>query len=299
MEICVKSFDGEKYTVEVGVDDTTVDLRRKVASAAELREDGFDMSFGEKVMVEGDDITQLSAGDTVVLTKTTLSQKDTIAALHALGVRKLTAETLMLVRDPKVASLLLQAEVATAIPNYFFTGSSVTSIVFSCVSDVDDNCGTTLHLPALPSVTTICNNFLYGCRMLSTADLSGLQAVTTIGNNFLYGCTWLSTADLSGLQAVTTIGNGFLSHCTSLSTADLSDLQAVTTIGDCFLNDCTTLSTVDISGLQAVTTIGDGFLGKCPALQTIRGGDSCSNVVRSRVLPHRNTNEGQDTCVIS
>ena len=30
----------------MGVDDTTADIRRKVASAAELREDGFDMSFG-------------------------------------------------------------------------------------------------------------------------------------------------------------------------------------------------------------------------------------------------------------
>ena len=93
MEICVKSFDGEKYTVEVGVDDTTADIRRKVASAAELREDGFDMSFGEKVMAEGDYITQLSAGDTVVLTKKTKSQKDdAIAALRDLGETELTSD---------------------------------------------------------------------------------------------------------------------------------------------------------------------------------------------------------------
>ena len=59
MEICVESFDGEKYTVEVGVDDTTADIRRKVASAAELCEDGFDMSFGGKLLAAGDYITQL------------------------------------------------------------------------------------------------------------------------------------------------------------------------------------------------------------------------------------------------
>ena len=55
MEICVKSFDGEKYTVDVGVDDTTADIRRKVASAAELCEDGFDMSFGGKLLAEPGD----------------------------------------------------------------------------------------------------------------------------------------------------------------------------------------------------------------------------------------------------
>ena len=85
MEICVESFDGEKYTVEVGVDDTTADIRRKVATAAELCEDGFDMSFGEKLLAEGDYITQLSAGDTVVLTKTKSQKDDAIAALRDLG----------------------------------------------------------------------------------------------------------------------------------------------------------------------------------------------------------------------
>ena len=34
---------------QVGADDTTADIRRKVASAAELCEDGFDTSFGGKV----------------------------------------------------------------------------------------------------------------------------------------------------------------------------------------------------------------------------------------------------------
>ena len=92
MEICVKSFDGEKYTVEVGVDDTTADIRRKVATAAELREDGFDMSFGGKLLAEGDDTTQLSAGDTVVLTKTKSQKDDAIAALRDLGETDMTPE---------------------------------------------------------------------------------------------------------------------------------------------------------------------------------------------------------------
>ena len=97
MEICIECLDGEKYTVEVGVDDTITDIRRKAAAAAALCEDGFDMRFGGKVMAEGDYTTQLSAGDTVVLTKKTMSQKEhAIAALRDLGWEtRLTAESLV------------------------------------------------------------------------------------------------------------------------------------------------------------------------------------------------------------
>ena len=294
------------YVVEVGEDDTTATMRQKVASAEGLCEDSFHMGFGGKD--EGEDITQLEPGATITLTKTT--KYEAITALHALGERDLTAERLQQVRDPKVASLLLQAEVATAIPDNFcrLVDSGLTRIVFSCVSDVDDNCGTTLHLPALPSVTTSGYNFLYGSRMLQTADLSGLQAVTTIGDNFLSSCPGLSTVDLSGMKAVTTIGDYFLSGCDMLSVVDLSGLRAVTTIGDLFLYRCTRLSTVDLTGLQAVTTIGDRFLSgcemlstvdlsglravttlglcflaSCPALQIVDGKGKCSHVVRSLV----------------
>ena len=291
MQLVVQGFSKE-YVIEVGEDDTTATMRQKVASAEGLCEDSFRMGFGGKD--EGEDIRELSAGETITLTKSL--KYEAISALHALGETDITAERLGQVRDPQVASLLLQAEVATAIPDDFFSdGASVTHIVFSYVSDADDNRGTTLHLPALPcvvaigrsffsnncrrlstvelsglqSVTTIGDNFLYNCTALSTVDLSGLQSVTTIGDNFLYNCTALSTVDLSGLQAVTTIGYGFLSDCTALSTVDLSGLQAVTTIDDCFLNNCTALSTVDLSGLQSVTTIGDNFLYNCTALSTV------------------------------
>ena len=300
MELVVQGF-GKEYVIEVGEDDTIATMRQKVASASGLREDSFRMGFGGKD--EGEDITQLSAGDIVVLEKT--PKYEAIAALHALGETDVTAETLKNVRDPKVASLLLQAEVATEIPDYFFAHSALTRICFGCVSDVDDNCDTTLHLPALPCVTEIGDTFFSGCRGLSTADLTGLRAVTTINNSFFFRCTMLSTVDFSSLQAVTTIGDWFLCQCTTLSTLDLTGLQAVTTIGDWFLggctglstvdlssllavtvigkgflSSCTALSTVDVSGLQAVTTIGDNFLHRCPALQTVHGKDKCSNAVR-------------------
>ena len=264
MELVFQGF-GKEYVIEVGENDTTETMRQKVASAAGLCEDSFRMGFGGKD--EGEDITQLSAGDIVVLEKT--PKYEALAALHALGETDPTTETLRVMRDPKVVSLLLQAEVATALPDYFFSHSDVAHIRFGCVSDVDDNCGITLDLPALPCVTAIGTSFFSYCTTLSTVDLSSLQAVTSIGENFLSSCRGLSTADLSGLRAVTTIGNSFLSNCTMLSTLDITGLQAVTTIGNSFLFGCTGLNLVDFSGLRAVTMIGSWFLYRCTGLAIV------------------------------
>ena len=67
MELCVQGYDENKFVIEVGENDTTETMRQKVASATGLCEDSFRMGFGGKE--EGEDITELSAGDTVVLTK--------------------------------------------------------------------------------------------------------------------------------------------------------------------------------------------------------------------------------------
>ena len=297
MDVTIQGYDETEHVIEVGEDDTTEALRRKVATATGLPEDSFHMGFGGKD--EGEDITELSAGDKVVLTKTT--KYKAIAALHALGETDITDERLKEVTDPKVASLLLQAEVVTAIPDSFFQRSAVTCIGSSCVSIVDDirdtslpHCDTTLDLPKLPFVTAIGNRFLTDCTMLSSVDLTGMQAVTSIGSHFLsncktlstidftgmqavtsigdhclYGCTALSTADFTGMQAVTLIGNQFLTSCKTLSTVDFTGMQAVTSIGDFFLAGCTALSTADLTDLQAVTSIGDYFLSSCPTLSTV------------------------------
>ena len=68
MELTIKDCADNLYVIEVGVDDTTEEMRQKVASAAGLAEDSFHMGFGGKE--EGEDMTQLSAGDTIILTKT-------------------------------------------------------------------------------------------------------------------------------------------------------------------------------------------------------------------------------------
>ena len=259
MEICVESFDGEKYTVDVGVDDTTADIRRKVASAAELREDGFDMSFGGKVMDEGYDMTQLSSGDTIFLTKSTMSKKDAaIAALRALGETELTAGMLQLDQfqrtiDLKLVYLFLQAELLTELPAPFFSCRPFEEL------DLSDVLG----------VTTIRNNFLGGCSSLHTIDLSGWSNVTHIEYAFFFRCGALRTIDLSGWHSVKHIGDCFFYSCTSLTTLDLSACSSVTHIRKYFLANCTALRTVDFSGWHSVKHIGDCFFDGCISLTAL------------------------------
>ena len=253
MEICVESFDGEKYTVDVGVDDTTADIRRKVASAAELCEDGFDMSFGEKLLAEGDDTTQLSAGDTVVLTKTK-SQKDyAIAALRDLGETALTSERFKGLSDTKLIHLFLQAEVVTGIPSRFLSGGRFSE----------------LNLSGVPGVTAICDNFVADSPWLRTADLSGWSNVMVLGACFLSNCSALRTLDLSGWGNVTEAGPYFLSNCSSLTTLDLSGWGSTATVGNCFLRNCRSLRGLNLSGWNNVTHIRPYFVSHCSALQTL------------------------------
>ena len=267
MELNVQCFGRKDFVVEVGEDDTRRTMRQKVATAAGLAKDSFHMGFGGKV--EGEDITELSAGDKIFLTKT--PKYEAIEALHALGETDVTAERLEEVTDPKVASLLLQAEVARRFPDDFFSSSTaVTCIGSSGVSDVDDmrdtslpHCDTILDLPNLPFVKVIRDSFLRECATLSTVDLSGLNEVTWIGNNFLSDCATLQTVDITGLQAVITIGNYFLADCGRLSTVNLSGLNEVIWIGNNFLSDSVGLSSVNLTGLKAVTSIGNNFLSGC------------------------------------
>ena len=247
MEICVESFDGEKYTVEVGVDDTTADIRRKVASAAELCEDGFDLRFGGKVMAEGDDTTQLSAGDTIVLTKTLSQKDDAIAALRDLGETNLTTERFEGLKDPKLIHLFLQAEAVTEIPFGFLRG---------CKFEELDLCD-------VSGVTAIGANFLCYCRPLHTLGLSGWSNVTQIGSYFLNGCGTLTRVDFTGWNKVTHIDKYFLSYCPALTTVDLSGWDRLTHIQPGFLSGCIALRRLDLSGWRSVTMIGPRFLQGC------------------------------------
>ena len=159
------------------------------------------------------------------------------------------AERLKSVRDPEVACLLLQAEVATVIPAHFLRNTSLTS----------------LDLSAESVVTQIGSNFLMNCTSLTSIDLSGLIHVTHIEHNFLHGCSSLCTLDLTPFSSVTQIDNCFLYGCSSLRTLDLSPLSSVTEINAfCFLRQCTSLESIYLTGCSDVvsSTVREGEWGE-------------------------------------
>ena len=184
------------------------------------------------------------------LTKT--QKYEAIAALHALGETNITAEALATVEDPEVACLLLQAEVATVIPDEFLSGSSLT----------------TLDLSAVSFVTRIGDEFLCYCTSLTSIDLSGLCNVTQVGDNFLSECTSLTSIDIFGLSSVTVVGDCFLSGC-KFTTLDLSPLSNVTVLGHYFLEDCKAITTLDLSPLRNLAEVGGFFLWHCEGLTTL------------------------------
>ena len=284
MDLTIKDFDEKEHVVEVGVDDALGHLRLKVASAAGLQEDSFQMTFRGEVLREEEGIKELSAGDTIMLMRTT--KFAAIAALHALGETDLTKERLETVDDPDVARLLLEAEVATVIPDEF----------------LEDNALTRLDLNAVSVVTEIGANFLYNCPQLTELDLSGLCNVTVIGRYFITFAVGLESINLSGFGSVTEIGEDFLvssalrtvdlsvfrrltviegdflSHCRHLTSVDLSGLSNVTEIGDRILYNCSALKRVCLSGLRSVVTIGKYFFGYCSSLQVVDGLSALSGV---------------------
>ena len=276
MDVHFEDFRANLHTVEVDADDTVEGLRRKVATAAGLAEDGFCMSFGGEAMGEGAGLTQLSAGDTIVLTKT--QKQEALAELHALGETDITPERLETVEDPVVACLLLQAEVATVIPYCFLADTTLTTLDLSAESIVTHirdrflcSCTslTSVDLSGLSNVTQVGALFLGFCTSLTTLDLAPLRNMTQIDNNFLFGCKSLTNVDLSPLSNVTQVGMQFLGNCPSLATLDLSPLSKVTQVGSYFLEACSSLTTLNLSPLSNVTRVEAHFLTNCSSLTTL------------------------------
>ena len=284
MDITIKDFDEKEHVVEVGVDDALGHLRLKVASAAGLQEDSFQMTFRGEVLREEEGIKELSAGDTIMLMRTT--KFAAIAALHALGETNLTKQRLATVDDPDVARLLLEAEVATKIPEGFLRGSVLTRLDLSAVSVVTEigNCFlnfcselTEVDLSGLCNVTVIGGSFITFDERLESINLSGFGSVTKIGQTFLT-CTGLRTVDLSVFRRLTVIEEGFLCCCKHLTSVDLSGLSNVTKIGQAFFCGCLALKRVCLSGLRSVVTVGKGFFQGCPLLQVVDGLSALSGV---------------------
>ena len=269
-------FCDETHVIEVALDDTVEHMRRKVASAVGLPEDSFGISFGDKVMGEGYDMTQLSAGDTIVVKKS--MKFEAIAALRALGETDLTPERLEEVEDPEVACLLLQAEVATVIPYFFLEATSITRLDLSAVSTVTriergflEYCRslTSVDLSSFNSLTYVGYGFLQCCTSLTSLNLSSLNSLTYVGMSFLRNCTSLTSLVLPSLNSLTGIEDGFLQDCRSLTSLVLPSLNRLTYVEDRFLQGCTSLTAVDLSSLNSVTRVGDHFLRNCASLTSL------------------------------
>ena len=291
MDLTIKGLNGVKDTVELGEDDTPEVMRRKVASAVGLPEDGFVMSFGGETMDAGYDMTQLSAGDTIVLA--TAKKHEARAALHALGETDITAERLETVRDAEVACLLLLAEVATIIPDFFLWGASLLTCLDLSAESVVTHIGhwflasctslTSIDLSGLIHVTDIGYSFLAGCTALCTLDLAPFSSVTQIKHSFLYGCRSLCSLDLTPLTIIAGIEHSFLYGCTALRSLDLTPLRSVTTIEHSFLYGCRALCSLDLGPLRSVSEIRPScFLQECTSLESIYL-TGCSDVVSSTV----------------
>ena len=261
--VLVEGVDGVEHLIEVSVDDTVCDLRRKVASATKLPGNSFGMCIRGEVVGEGEDMTQLSADR--ILLKLQAKEQVAIAALDALGERNLTAARLAEVTDAEVACLLLQAGVATAIPKKFLSGATFVSLDLSAVS----------------GIASIGEGFLQDCTSLEVLDISGFTSVTSVGTYFLHGCKALKELDLTPLSNITAIKEAFLGWCTSLKQLDLSPFVRVTAIDEYFLQSCTALEELNLSGLLNVRVIKDQFLYNCSSLTEL----DLSPLSRVTVIP--------------
>ena len=135
-----------------------------------------------------------------------------------------------------------------------------------------------------------CKYLFYGCKNLTSADLSGLDTSAVIDMSYMFSsCPSLTTVDLTGLDTssvtemcdmfyncsnLTTVDlSGFdtskvpdmsymFCNCSSLTSLDLScfDTSSATNMSNMFYN-CTNLTTVDLTGFDTskVTTMGSMF----------------------------------------
>ena len=250
MDLAIHCFDGRIGSVEVDEDDSPMELRAKIAFSLDLREDSFHINSADGDN-ENINVRHLSAGDALTLKET--AKYVAVSALHARGQTDLTSELLSTVRDPAVASFLLQAEVSTIIPNKFLAKSPSLQI---------------LDLSEAVGVTIIEADFLADCSGLRSINLSGLSSVVSIGSGFMENCTSIKKIDLVPFRSLESIGDSFLHGCTALMEVGLSDLN-VSHIGHNFLSDCTALEMVNLSGLRRVALLKHNFLSNCSSLKAV------------------------------
>ena len=125
-----------------------------------------------------------------------------------------------------------------------------------------------------PKGNVSCYNMFYGCRRLSTLDLSNFDTRNVINmRNMFYDCESLTTLDLSNFDTKNvTDMSGMFRWCTSLSILDLSnfDTKNVTDMNNMF-RWCKSLTTLDLSSFDTknVTYMTDMFCW-CESLVSVK-----------------------------
>ena len=123
-------------------------------------------------------------------------------------------------------------------------------------------------------ITGIRDNAFYGCKGLTSLDLSGCTSLTVIGvEAVLYsrmgtfeGCTGLTEVKLPA--SLTEIGERAFEGCTGLTNIDLSACTSLTEISG--FSGCTGLTSIDLSACTSLTEIGISAFEGCKGLTEVK-----------------------------
>lgn len=111
--------------------------------------------------------------------------------------------------------------------------------------------------------------FLYGCRGLTSVDLTPLSHIRRVPEGFLTGCCGLREIDLTPLSQILAVGCDFLFGCHGLRAIDLSPVSHVTILEEGFLSQCASLVELDMRPLVNVKDLPRYFLVACRELTTL------------------------------
>lgn len=121
-----------------------------------------------------------------------------------------------------------------------------------------------IDLRPLSDIKEIGPYFFCWCTNLRCIDLNPLSDVLldmkTTPKQFLIGCVLLESIDLSHFANIIEVSDDFLGGCSSLKTIDLKPLSNVQFIGDNCLFNCFDLQSIDLLPLSNVSYIGKNFL---------------------------------------
>ena len=120
-------------------------------------------------------------------------------------------------------------------------------------------------------VDAVNKGFLTWNSSLPSIDLTPLHFITSIGDEFLYGCTSLTAIDLSPLVSIQRIGSHFMASCRSLAIIDLAVIfgcaSRVQHVGTYFLAYCTSLERV-LNLIQNKSATPSSSSSSSPSLMT-------------------------------